>query len=213
MSVAFQSIPAGTLLPERPFTHPAHTETDRLALCHLAGSLRETRDRPDAFNHAPSPVIVFYREPDQRHHRQVLVRPLALFAGGPLPIVGFFGQKQAGADRKPLDEVDGKLLSELPGCSGLIAYCTLALAGGDYGNLVVFDSPEGKERWLDSDRHEYAAQTLAPRYFASVRIYNGLLPRGLAAIDALQLNLVKYFDYSTHPTWRGLRSLHPPSQP
>ncbi len=102
---------------------------------------------------------------------------------------------------------DGQLLTDLSERSGLAAYCTVALAGGDFGNLVVFASLKAKERWRENATHAYAAQELAPGYFASVRIYNGQLRRGLEDVDALHLSLVKYFDFSSHPAWRGLRRL------
>ncbi len=207
MAAALHSIPAHAFLPDRPFTNPAHTEADRLTLRYLIARLRETRDRPDYYAHLPPPATLFYPEPDQRHHRQVLAQPLSLFGDATLPVVGFFGQRLAGADRSPLDGVDGQLLNELSERSGLAAYCTVALAGGDFGNLVVFASLKAKERWRDNATHAYAAQELAPGYFASVRIYNGQLRRGLEDVDALHLSLVKYFDFSSHPAWRGLRRL------
>lgn len=207
MPGAIQRLSAQTLLPNRPFTHPVNSAADRLALCYLAERLRETRDRPDYYTHLPAPAILFYPEADRQHHRQVLVRPLDLFAEVPLPIVGFFGQKQTGADRSPLDALDGQLMAELPERDGLAAYCTLGLASGDFANLVVFASNQARDGWRTSPRHEYAARELAPNYFASVRIYNGLLPRGLADVGALEMSVVKYFDYRSHPTWRGLRRL------
>lgn len=207
MSPAFQLITGRSLVQERPFTHPAHTEADHLTLRYLAARLRATRDQADSYAHWPIPVVLYCPEPDQRQHRQVLVRPFDLFGDRQLPVVGFFGQTQAGADRRLLDEVDGQLLAELPSREGLVAYCTLDLRDGNCGNLVIFADAEAKARWRESARHRYAAHELAPAYYASVRIYHGILPRGLSEVDALQFSLVKFYDYRSHPPWRGLRRL------
>jgi hypothetical protein len=202
------------VLPDRPFTHPRHGVEDGQVLRYLAAALYETMGRPDSYRGRSVPVVHFYRERDGRYHRQVLVRPEALREPRPLAVVGFFGQRRPEADSRPIEAMDEAMLPELAEQEGLLAYCTLALAAGavrhhlvDFGNLVVFAGPEAKAQWRASERHRYAATCLAPAYYASVRIYNGVLPRGLVDPGSLELQVVKYFDYRETPPWRGLRTL------
>lgn len=206
------------VLPHRPFTHPRHSAEDARVLRYLAHALYETIGWPESYRGRSVPVVHFYGEPDGRYHRQVLLRPESLREQRPLAIVGFFGQRRPEADSHPIDQMDEAMLPELPAQEGLLAYCTLALAAADirehpvdFGNLVVFAGPEAKAQWRASERHCYAATYLAPGYYASVRIYNGALRRGLADPDSLELEVVKYFDYGEAPPWRGLRPL-PPSE-
>ncbi|MCX7853393.1 MAG: hypothetical protein N2383_11475 [Caldilineales bacterium] len=211
--MAVAMLAAAELVPDRPFTHPRHIADDGEALRYMARALLETARRPELYAGRPLPVVYFYREPDGRYHRQVLIRPERL-EGEHLAIVGFFGWRRPDADRGPIERMDAEMLAELPQQEGLLAYCSLALRAGEmsaptvnFGNLVVFAGPEAKARWHASERHRYAASVLAPGYYASVRIYNGLLPHGLSRPESLQLHLVKYFDYTTQPAWLGQRTL------
>jgi hypothetical protein len=211
--MAIVLLTAEELLPDRPFTHPHHIAADGEVLRYLARTLHETVRQLEHSLGRLRPVVQFYQEPDGRYHRQVLIRPEQL-EGSHLAIVGFFGWRRPQADRGPIERMDTAMLEELPQQEGLLAYCSLALGGGDashhavnFGNLVVFSGPEAKARWHASERHRYAAASLAPNYYASVRIYNGLLPHGLSRPESLQLHLVKYFDYATTPAWLGQRLL------
>lgn len=204
---------ATDLLPDRPFTHPHYIADDGEALRYMARTLLETARRPERYVGQPLPVVYFYREPNGRYHRQVLVRPEQLEDEN-LAIVGFFGWRRPDADRGPIERMDTEMLKELSQQEGLLAYCSLALQTGDashstvnFGNLVVFAGPDAKARWHASERHRYAASVLAPDYYASVRIYNGLLPHGLSRPESLELYLVKYFDYASKPAWLGQRLL------
>ena len=91
--------------------------------------------------------------------------------------------------------------------SELLAYVSVCLPSGNFANLVLFASAEGKDAWGQSERHSLAVRVLTPDYYAAVRLYNGELPGGIAASETLRLNLVKYYDYGSRPLWRAVRPL------
>lgn len=212
MNYGVQAVEADEILANRPFTLPRHTAGDRRLLCYLADCLWLTLLQIGAVATEARPILAPWEQPDQPSHRQILNRPGRLREQGPLPIVGFFGQRRPGADRTPLEAVDDTLIAEMPAHRHLLAYCSTQMANGDFGNLVVFDHEDGFVHWRRSQVHGSAVIELAPAFYASVRIYNGELPHGLADCEALRLYLVKYYDYDAQPIWRGQRPLHPAGQ-
>jgi hypothetical protein len=121
-------------------------------------------------------------------------------------IVGFFGQKRLNADRAVIAGVDIALLGEFPAYPAVISYATLELEDGNFGNLVILGDDDGREHWRASTRHQYAVAELAPKYYASVRLHNGVLCGGLKVDSDIRLARTKYYDYE-NGFWCGLREM------
>jgi len=45
---------------------------------------------------------------------------------------------------------------------------------------------------------------LAPRYYVTIRLHNGLLPCGLASSQMI-LNATKYYDFQSEELWQAVR--------
>jgi len=81
------------------------------------------------------------------------------------------------------------------------------VASGDFGNLVVFASPEAISKWNNSEVHRRLVAEISPPYYQTIRLNNGWLLRGLEDPDSLWIERVKYIDYSSRPFWRAVRKL------
>ncbi len=88
----------------------------------------------------------------------------------------------------------------------VISYSSLQLEDGNYGNLVVLSEEAGRENWRESKTHQYAVAELAPGYYESVRLHNGLMRGGLSSTPTIELTSTKYFDYRDG-LWCGLREI------
>lgn len=194
------------IIASRPFTHPDHTRADMDVLRYLTDQLCLVIAQPRLYTGRPFPVVLNRPEANGRKKRLVIVRPQPLQADGPLMIVGFFGHKRRRADPTPLDPMDEILIEELPQHPGLLSYNTLELKSGNFGNLVIFADAAAKKHWSKSKSHDQAVR-LAPDYYASIRIYNGLLPHGIRVSRTLSLTSVKYYDYGHKPPWRAERKI------
>ena len=193
------------IIAQRPFTHPKHTTADTAVLRATVDKLCLVLEQPDLYAHLSPPPVLHFRE-NGRFQRFALVRPARLQQPKPTFIVGFFGQLRQDVDTSRMDPLDEDLVAELPRYAAMLAYCTSQLPNGNYGNLVVFDRAEGKQHWSKSRTHAKAVE-MAPDMYWSVRIYNGRLPHGVMAGDALELHTVKYYDYREQPVWRAVRRL------
>jgi hypothetical protein len=197
-------------MENRPFTRLEHIPVEHQAICAMADSLCLLLDSSPGVLQQPRPITVYRQEAMGRGQRMILNRPNRLVIGLPLTVVGFFGQK---LDEEALlprrNKFDQALIAEFPNHPELLSYSTLELPDGNFGNLVLFSRPEAKDHWNTDPTHARAVRELAPTYYASVRLYNGVLPRGLAASHALRLTRVKYYDYTARPVWRAQRVISP----
>ena len=191
------------IVGERPFTHPDHTITDLSVLRYMVDRLRLILEYPHLYGGLPQ--LLRLQQPAA--HRLVIIQPDRLKALDHLTVVGFFGERRPDADPSITDEFDTILIDEFPHHPDLLSYSTLALTAGNFGNLVLFARPEAKQHWSKSKAHAQAANKLAPDYYASVRIYNGLLPDGVGNSKTLRLDHVKYFDYQNSLLWQAVRNL------
>jgi len=207
---SYTEIAEAQILADRPFTHPDHTSTDVADLRQIAGRLRAVLGGAGAAAAEWRYHLIRTVEADGRVLRMMICNGAELLRPAPMPVVGFFGQRRADAEYGPIGRVDEELLEEFLQHPHIIAYCSLELPSTNWGNLVVMSNPQATVQWSGSDRHRYAAQELAPRYYASVRIHNGELPAGLMSGGELVLARTKYYDYQTTEHWRGCRELTPP---
>ncbi len=203
-----------TLLAEevvagRPFTDVAHTQTDLAIMRYLAAHLGLVLDSEQLEAGGQRLLERHFPTPERWWHRVMITQPGRLATIRPLVVVGFFGQRRADGDQDKEElahTLDRAMLGELPEHEDLLAYSTLALPTGNYSNLVVFAREDGIRHWGRSEMHAQAVRELTPNYYLSVRLYNGLLPAGLAHTDQLTLTLVKYYDYQETPQWRAVRA-------
>ncbi len=192
----------------KPFTDLAHLEPECEILRYMASVLCDRLEAALPIPPRPRPLVIFHPEAGGTQQRLVINRPSQLMQRQHLTVVGFFGQKRAEAEYVPLrNKYDQDLLAEFPKNPDLLSYSTLELPNDGFGNLVLFARPEAKKHWNHSRIHAEAVDQFAPLYYESVRIYNGLIPGGLAASHLLKLNLVKYYDYNERPMWRAVRTL------
>lgn len=202
--------PAATLQPtdvlhNRPFTHPNHIAGDVNSLRYMIDQLCMFMEAPRLDERRSPPIVVHQPPGDQWTYRLVIVRPEELRAERALTFVGFLGQRREGADQELAHEFDRALVDEIPDYPGLLSYSTMALISGNYSNLVLFTDSAAKQQWSRSLAHAQAVDRLAPDYYLSVRLYNGVLPRGIHASRDLRLKRIKYYDYQDDPWWHAVR--------
>jgi len=196
------------LVPARPFTHPQHIRNHQHILGYMLKQLGLQLEYFSISGRIDERLTQLQRsEGGDWFHRLLLARPQPLAAGGPLTLVGFFGERLPDADVDVARELDRNLMMEIDDHPGLYSYSTIALKDGNYANMVLFGSPEARLHWSTSRTHAVAVQELSPAFYKHVAIYNGRLPAGLSRIDQLQLVRAKYFDYRSHPCWRAVREL------
>lgn len=198
---------ADKIIPGRPFTDPAHTQEDLATMRQMAQQLVDIYDDPVLFDFVPGQRSVCQSDPTGRHFRIYYIQPELLFRLEGITVVGFFGQKRAGADIKPLIKADKQFEHEFHNHPGLLSLSTVRLPDGDFGNLVLFTDPEAKDHWNYSRLHHELVPKISPPYYKSIRLNNGVLPKGLAEPGSIHLTRVKYLDYNTNPPWRAVRSL------
>ncbi len=190
----------------RPFTHPQHIAGDLNSLRYLADQLSLLLENPHLLARSQPPITIYRPElPNEWVYRIVIPDPKELMGGDRLIFVGFLGQRRDDADRKAADEFDEILVGEIPEHDGLLSYCTMALVSGNFCNLVLFSTEEAKVRWSRSEAHDRAVRQISPDYYYSVRLYNGVLPRGITDGRDMQVTRIKYFDYRDDPWWRAIR--------
>lgn len=195
---------AEEIVETRPFTHPDHIIHDRNTLRYMLNQVCLLLEYPQPVPH----TVLFTRSHDgDWFHRLILPQPEQLRCQKPLIVVGFFGQRRENADRELIREFEQILLAEIEEHPGLLSYSTMALANGDYGNLVLFANQKARDHWSTSQAHAQAVNVLSPSYYWSVRIYNGRLPDGITHSSDLSLTRVKYYDYRSQPMWRAVREI------
>ena len=205
MPVKMLKIKSGEILKEKPFTHPDHTFSDLVCVHAILERVCLALEHTHMFPPEKMGLRLTHTEPDGRQHKLVLTQPRRLAKAVPLWVVGFFGQRQPGADISPLSAVNEKLIGEFPQNPDLLSYSSVELAGGDYGNVVLFGGEGAKDSWNNSRRHAEAVRDLAPGYYASIRLYNGLLPSGIMTPKGIRLHRVKYYEYSPEGLWKAVR--------
>jgi len=190
----------------RPFTNVAGSYSDLTTLQYMVNRLGWLMQQPTAIPTQPRPVVLFLDEPDHPLHRIALAKPEALLRPADLTVVGFCGQKRAGADRGPIEALDRQLITEFPHYDDLLSYSTLQMVDGSACNLVLFSRPQGIGHWAMSKTHARAVE-MSPEYYECIRLHQGHLPGGLMSANKLVLLRTKYYDYRHQPVWRAIREL------
>ena len=192
------------LVESRPFALPDHNPADLDALVTMAARLRQVLLESGAAELMTPGQVYELRSPQGRRLRMVISRPEALSGSGDLALVGFFGHRRPVVPPDVIadkDAIDLELIAEFPQYPGVLAYCSMALDDSDYGNLVLMAQPETRDQWSTSARHAYASRVIAPHYYATIRLHNGMLPGGLASGRPPVLLRTKYYDYRGDWHW------------
>jgi hypothetical protein len=195
------------LVDDRPFTAPERSAADLTALRRMADRLGTILSAPSGVPDEPRPLILQLREADGHAHRVVISQREGLLTSGEIHVVGFFGQKRPGADAAPLDAVDHELIGEFSQHPGILSYSSLELGHGQWGNMVLLRDPDAREHWRTSAKHAYAVRELAPPYYLSIRLHNGMLTRGLQPGTTLKLLRTKYYAFQGGAPWLAVREL------
>ena len=198
---------AKEVVKDRSFTNLQHTTLELQAIRFMVACVCLALEEEPA-HHDPNRTLLLHQPTAEKWtQRIVITQPARLNSLAPLTVVGFFGIRNYGADVSLAQRLDRQLIPELSDYEALLAYATVALPSGNYGNLVLFTCPEGKEQWGKSEKHAEAVRLLTPDYYSAVRLYNGVLPEGIVNPDALQLLVIKYYDYGDRPIWRAIRQV------
>lgn len=196
----------GEVLDDRPFTDARWNEDDLYAMRHMTERLFDWLNEPKEFQEGPRPLHISLAAPNGEHVRVILNHIEKLQETADLYVVGFFGQTRPEADRSGIDGMDITLQGEFGAFPAVLGYCTTRLKDGNFGNLVLLSVDEVRKQWRESTHHQYAVEELAPAYYASVRLHNGLMRGGVKAEPEILLKRTKYYDYANGP-WCGLREL------
>lgn len=196
------------ILSDKPFTHPDNNETDLAVMRRVIESVRQIVANTDQLPAQSHSHVTIRNEPDGRTFRIVLTQLPLLKAPHDLTIVGFFGHRRHDADPTVVDGIDVKLIDEFPKHPGVLSYCSMELEGGNWGNVVMLNPPEAKDRWRTSELHSHAV-TLAPDYYEGIRLHNGILIGGLTSGQDVKLIRTKYYYFGGDEPWRAERQLTP----
>ncbi|MBI3959582.1 MAG: hypothetical protein HY328_12305 [Chloroflexi bacterium] len=206
--------PAVALLPnqrltERGFTDPEWSERDRAALEQMAKGLRGVLREEKPSVRAKRLDIFYLTEDDGCAHRVVVVNWAGLMACDTLTVVGFFGQRREDADMQATLMADAVMLQQFTEQPDLLSYSSLQFTDEQWGNLVLFRSPEGIDHWGGNSYHSQAAREISPNYYDSIRLHNGWLENGLWSGQSIRLQRTKYYDFRDADLWHAVREFAP----
>jgi hypothetical protein len=196
------------ILRERPFTDAENTTREVDVMRQM---LVYERDR--AFEWVGidlgSHVI---REHDDEGRRHLIVIPDTerLLESENLTAVGFFGSPRADVDHGVLFTLEDELIQRMGryGEAGLLSYYDVELVKGEYGNLILFATPDVPPEWYRDEVHRRAVE-VSPGHYHHVRLHKGSIPGKLHDGGDIRIERTKYFDFDTgNGTWFGLREFH-----
>lgn len=203
--MVYRELSASQSVKGRPFTSPRLYETDTRAMSYMLHDLKCLIDagRLPISPHTPVEwtvnglvrrVILCDIDNLMRRHNQQC-------------FVGFFGERHIDRSSIALEEANAELVLEFRQFPGILSYSSIELYNGDWANLVIHDRPDARTYWRSSQRHAEAAERLAPQYYRTVRIHNGVIPGGLSGGGGLVIHSTKYWDYQRPRMWHALRDL------
>jgi hypothetical protein len=188
---------AKALVVGRPFCDPTNTAAD----CATLGLLRATLTH--AASRSRAPVLRFADEVGDHH--VVVPDWEALAAARPAAMVGFFGQARDDVRHEAIIALEHDIVDRARAFPGLLAYHNAQLASGQWGNLVVFRSPDDTAD-VTGDPMHVAAVALTPRHYRSLRLHRGTLADGCLGGAPAVVAETLYLDFEESPAWRALRA-------
>jgi len=196
------------VVPERPFTALEASAADLRVLDQMLVRLRRHVVEvvvPSGASSRDDRVT----DPDGSQLKFVMPDVAGALAPRDLIAVGFFGQARMAVDHAPIVDLEAALIADMGrgGEPGLLVYQNLFWPGVGWGNLVLFDSWEAKDRWGRDDPRHIEAVRRSPAHYHSIRLHNGVVPGGLFGAGGVRLVRTRYLDYSGERPWRAVREL------
>lgn len=193
------------VLSDRPFTDAANTRREVDVMRHM---LAEERQRARAWGDR-EPGFHIVREHDPEGHRHLIVVPdtRRLSESEDLTAVGFFGSPRDDVDHGVLFTLEDELIERMShyGEAGLLSYYDVELVKGEYGNLILFATPDVPPEWYRDQVHRRAVE-VSPGHYHHVRLHKGSIRGRLLDGGDITIERTKYFDFDTgNGTWFGLR--------
>jgi hypothetical protein len=194
-------------VPGRPFTDPAHTAEDERTLQRLLG-----HERARARVWAGDPLLLqrgaIIRDTDEDGFRHLLVvpDPAELLEAQSPTVVGFFGRPRADADEPLLFELEEELIATMRDAEGLLSYYDVEFVKGAYGNLILFATSEGPQKWRENEIHRRAV-SISPGSYHEIRLHHGSLSGPFLADGALRIARTRYLDYNGETPWHAVREV------
>ena len=91
------------------------------------------------------------------------------------------------------------------GEAGLLSYYDVELVKGEYGNLILFATPDVPPEWHRDEVHRRAVE-VSPGHYHHVRLHKGSITGKLHDGGDIRVERTKYFDFDTgNGTWFALR--------
>lgn len=198
------------LVPDHPFADAGLNDSDLVAMRRIIYGLCALLDLPMEEPRPGHPFIVRHRDPEGRAVRLVLCDRARVLAAQSMFVVGFFGDRRPDRDAVILNAVDEDLIHEFPQHPGVLSYCSVQMADGNFVNVVLMSGPEDRDHWRTSAKHAYAVRDLAHDFYTSIRLQNAQLAGGLPDGE-LTIIRTKYFDYGNGAPWFAVREAEAPS--
>ncbi len=211
--MATRVLNADQSVARRPFTSISLFRRDLATLSYITEDLRALLARMAAGEVTLTPYLVNEWEVHGLKRRAIVTNPMGLHNRRTVCVVGFFGERHLDRDTTPLEEANADIVLEFKNYPGILSYCSMELADGNWANLVLHDVPQVREYWRSSELHARAAHELSPLYYRTVRIHNGVLPGGLMSGRAIVVERTKFWDYRSPRVWHAVRELSNTSSP
>jgi hypothetical protein len=193
------------VLEEKPFTHAANTLREVGVMRHM---LLHERQRALEWVGIDSGRHII-REHDDEGHRHLICIPDTgkLLETENLTAVGFFSAPRDDVEHDVLFTLEDELIGRMDhyGEVGLLSYYDVELVKGEYGNLILFATPDVPPEWHRDEVHRRAVE-ISPGHYHHVRLHKGSIPGRLHDGGDIVVERTKYFDFDTgNGVWYGLR--------
>jgi len=193
------------VLTDRPFTDAANTMREVDVMRHML--VYERSRALEWIDIDPGSHTV--REHDEEGHRHLIVIPDTgrLLETENLTAVGFFGNPRDDVDHGILFSLEDELIERMGhyGEAGLLSYYDVELVKGEYGNLILFATPDVPPEWHRDEVHRRAVE-VSPGHYHHVRLHKGSIAGKLHDGGDIRVERTKYFDFDTgNGTWFALR--------
>ena len=193
------------VLREKPFTDAENTKREVDVMRQML--VYERQRALEWIDVDPGSHVI--REHDEEGHRHLIVIPNTerLLESENLTAVGFFGNPREEVDHGILFTLEDELIERMGryGEAGLLSYYDVELVKGEYGNLILFATPDVPPEWYRDEVHRRAVE-VSPGHYHHVRLHKGSIFGKLHDGGDITIERTKYFDFDTADgTWFGLR--------
>ncbi|MEO8291405.1 MAG: hypothetical protein ABI649_10480 [Gaiellaceae bacterium] len=195
----------GDVLDERPFTDADNTVREVTVMREMLAAERERARTWDEIE--PGRHVIREHDDEGRRHLIVIPDTGRLLESENLTAVGFFSQPRDDVDHGVLFTLEDELIERMDhyGEAGLLSYYDVELVKGEYGNLILFSTPDVPREWYGDEVHRRAVE-LSPSHYHHVRLHKGTVPGRLLDDGDIAVERTKYFDFRNGAPWYGLRN-------